>query len=290
MKFSLVISTRGRTHELRQLFRSLGDQTVQDFEVILSDQNEDDRLLPVIQESGLKERLIHFKSSGGLSRGRNQGIIQASGDILGFPDDDCAYTPHLLEQVADFFQAHPQYGYLSGRSFADDGEDSVSRHAKQASQIRKMTIHAQCIEFALFFRCSQLGGLYFDEQMGVGALSPWHSDEGPDLLLRLEEIGVSGYYDPRFAAWHARPVVCYDAKAIDRTYRYACGNGYFYKKHHYPVWFFTYQMGRTMCGLLLALVTLKFGKARFYLARMRGRWRGWNSNPAATDCAPDRLE
>jgi glycosyltransferase involved in cell wall biosynthesis len=275
MMFSLIISTRGRTHELLRLFQSLANQTLQDFEVILSDQNDDDRLLPVIQQSGLRENLMHLKSSGGLSKGRNQGIDKASGDILCFPDDDCAYPANLLQEVAEFFQAHFQYGYLSGRSFADDGGDSVSRHARQASPTGKMTIHAQCIEFALFIRRSQLGGLRFDENMGVGAPSPWHSDEGPDLLLRLGETGVRGYYDPHFGAWHPRPVTSYDAKAIDRTYRYACGNGYFYRKHHYPAWFFAYQMGRSLGGFLLALSTLNPGKARLYLARIRGRWRGW---------------
>ena len=279
MKFSLIISTKGRTHELTRLFQSLAEQTLQDFEVILSDQNDDDRLLPIIKESGLQERLIHLKNSGGLSKGRNQGMAKASGVIFGFPDDDCVYPPSLLQEVDDFFQAQPQYGYLSGRSFADDGGDSVSRHAKHASQIQKMTIHSQCIEFALFLRRSQLGDLRFDEQMGVGALSPWQSDEGPDLLLRLEETGVRGYYDPKFAAWHARPVTCYDAKAIDRTYRYACGNGYFYRKHRYPRWFFAYQMFRTLGGLLVALLTVNSGKARLYLARLRGRWRGWNTEP-----------
>jgi glycosyltransferase involved in cell wall biosynthesis len=289
MKFSLIISTRGRTYELSHLFRSLKDQTLQDFEIIISDQNDDDRLLPIIQESGFKERLIHIKTTGGASRGRNQGMVKASGDFLTFPDDDCAYPPNLLEQVAEFFEKHSQYGYLSCRAFSDDGQDSVARYAKRASEITKLNIHAQCVEFGLFFRCPLVGGLNFDEQMGVGAPTPWHSDEGPDLLLRLEKMGVCGYYDPQFAIWHPQPVTCYDAKVIDRTYRYACGNGYFYRKHRYPFWFFAYQMGRTLSGLVLALAMLNFGKARVYLARMRGRWRGWNSNPPATDYSLTRL-
>jgi glycosyltransferase involved in cell wall biosynthesis len=275
MKFSLIISTKGRVDQLKTLFRSLQDQTCQDFEVIIADQNEDDRLDAFLKESNLKQKPIHFKSSGGASRGRNQGLARASGEILSFPDDDCAYVPRLLEQMEEFFQQHPEYGYVCGRSFADDGGDSVSKHAKVAGEIEKYQVHSQCIEFALFIRRRALGETRFDENMGVGADTPWHSDEGPDLLLRLKEKGERGLYDPRFTVWHPRPVTRYDDKEIDRTYRYACGNGYFYRKHHYAWWFFAYQMMRTIGGVLVGLATLKVNKARLYGARLRGRWRGW---------------
>jgi glycosyltransferase involved in cell wall biosynthesis len=278
MTFSLIVSTRGRVDELKILFRSLRDQTRQDFELIIADQNEDDRLADLLESekaAGLK--LVSFKSSGGLSRGRNQGLALATGEIIGFPDDDCAYTPQLLEGVAAFFGQHPEYGFLSGRSFADDGGDSVSRHAKIASEVQRLTIHSQVIEFALFVRRSALGETRFDESMGVGAPTPWHSDEGPDFLLRLMGKGVRGFYDPRFGVWHKRPVTNADAKDIDRTYRYACGNGYFYRKHRYSSWFFAKQMARTACGVLLFAARLKFNRARLYLARLKGRWRGWKA-------------
>lgn len=279
MLFSLIVPTRGRTEEVGRLFRSLRDQTLQDFEVILSDQNDDDRLVPIVRDSGLTDRFIHLKSSGGASRARNEGLARSSGDIVCFPDDDCIYPPGILKQVAEFFACHPEYGLLTGCSYADDGGDSVSRFAKQASDVQKMTIHAQCVEFTIFIRRSALGTRRFDEQMGVGSLSPWHSDEGPDLILRLQGAGARAYFDPKIAIWHAQPVTSYGAKDVDRAYRYACGTGYFYRKHDYPFWYFAYFMSRTLGGLLLALATLKPGKARFYLARFRGMWRGWRSMP-----------
>jgi glycosyltransferase involved in cell wall biosynthesis len=277
MKFSLIISTRGRTAELVTLFRSLRDQTLRDFEVILADQNDDDRVVELLRTTDAGIPITRIPSSNGLSRGRNDGLTLATGELIGFPDDDCAYAPQLLEQVAAFFVQHAEFGFLSGRSVADDGGDSVSRHAKDASEIKKLTIHSHCIEFALFVRRSALGATRFDEAMGVGAPTPWHSDEGPDLLLRLMEKGERGYYDPRFAVWHPRPVTQYDARDIDRTYRYACGNGYFYRKHGYPAWYFAMQMARTTCGVVLMLLKLKPKKARLYIARLRGRWRGWNA-------------
>lgn len=275
MKFSLIISTRGRTAEVSRLLDSLGKQTFQDFEVLLSDQNEDERLVPVLESSPLRDRILRLRSVGGASKGRNEGMAHARGEIVGFPDDDCTYPPQLLQDVADFFNAHPEWEFVSGRSYGDDGQDSVSRHARDSGPVAKLSIHAQVIEFALFVRRSSLGELRFDEQMGVGAPTPWHSDEGPDLVLRLMEKGERGYYESAIGIWHPRPVNSYDEKAIDRTYRYACGNGYFYRKHHYPLAYFAGQMMRTACGVLLAVLKADPGMARLYLARLRGRWRGW---------------
>jgi hypothetical protein len=117
--------------------------------------------------------------------------------------------------------------------------------------------------------------------MGVGAPTPWHSDEGPDFLLRLMAKGVRGYYDPAFGVFHPRPMAQLDAKALDRTYRYACGNGYFYRKHGYSNWYFAKKMARTSCGLLLALARFRPQLAKLYLTRLRGCWRGWNAEIAA---------
>jgi hypothetical protein len=72
----------------------------------------------------------------------------------------------------------------------------------------------------------------------------------------------------------------YDEAMISRCYRYACGSGYFLRKHNYPWWFFAKINFRTFLGFALGLVTLNFGKARFYLARIHGRWKGWTGYAA----------
>jgi glycosyltransferase involved in cell wall biosynthesis len=285
MLFSLIVATRGRTEELSRLFDSLLRLDIQDFEVILSDQNEDDRLDPVIVKSGLENRLIHIKSTGGLSRGRNAGLDIARGDLVGFPDDDCVFPPDILKSVADFFAAHHEYGMLTGRACDDTGKNSVSRFSSQAAEIERFKVHQQGVEFSYFIRRGALASCRFDEHMGVGSRSPWHSDEGPDLILRLQVSGVRCYYDPRIAIWHPPTIVQYGPKEIDRAYRYALGNGYFYRKHAYPTWYFTYFAGRAFAGALLALATFRLAKARFYFARVTGMWRGWRSTPIKEEVA-----
>jgi glycosyltransferase involved in cell wall biosynthesis len=293
MIFSLVLSTKVRVGEIERFFASLAAQTLQDFEIILSDQNEDDRLAELVKKWQFGGRLIYLKSNGGLSRGRNLGLDRATGELIGFPDDDCCYRPTLLEEIKGFFEAHPEYGFMTGRSYADDGKDAGAKHGKHAGPIRPLKIYSQGIEFSFFLRRAALGPLRFDEQLGVGALSPWQAAEGSDLILQLLHSGVRGYYDPKYAVWHPRHITVYNDATIDRAYRYACGSGYFMRKNRYPFWFFLFIELKTAAGFFLACLSLNSNKARFYIGRHRGYWRGWTSYaspaPSANAPAPARI-
>lgn len=280
MKFSLILSTKGRTDEIERVFEGFRSQTLQDFEIIVSDQNDDDRIVDLLKKIAWPGPLTHIVNDGGLSAARNKALELAQGEIIGFPDDDCKYFPTLLQDVADFFDSSPGYGFLSGRSVDDHGRDAASRHAREAGPTRRFTIYEQCIEFALFVRRASLGSVRFDENMGVGCRTPWQADEGPDFMLNLLEHGVRGYYDPQFAVWHPRVEAAYNDALRGRSYRYACGSGYFLRKHAYPYWFFARMNARTLAGVLLGLARLDLAMAGCYWARFRGRCRGWNEGAA----------
>src|SRR2546427_827401 len=99
MKFSLVQATLGRTGELARFLRELDQQTYRSFELIVVDQNPDQRLAPILAPYESRFPVFHVRSEKGLSRARNVGMRQIGGDVVAFPDDDCWYPPHLLEWV-----------------------------------------------------------------------------------------------------------------------------------------------------------------------------------------------
>src|ERR1700687_2188783 len=84
-KFSLVLATVGRTSELERFLMHLNRQSYRKLELILVDQNPDDRLIPLVTTYRECFPVIHCRSAIGLSRARNVGLAHAAGDILAFP-------------------------------------------------------------------------------------------------------------------------------------------------------------------------------------------------------------
>ena len=64
---SMIVATLNRVDELERLLDSLDSQTYKDFEVIVVDQNPDDRLRPVLERHpGLS--IQYLRSARGVSR------------------------------------------------------------------------------------------------------------------------------------------------------------------------------------------------------------------------------
>src|SRR5450756_1841604 len=114
MRFSLIVATLQRTTELRRLFASLERQAYRDFEVIVVDQNPDDRLLPIIGAFAAKLTIRRLTCAPGLWRARNVGLREAKGDIVSFPDDDCWYDGGLLAIVNQRLTDHPEWDGVLG--------------------------------------------------------------------------------------------------------------------------------------------------------------------------------
>ena len=89
--FDLVVATVGRVDELERLLGSLERQTHRGFTVLVVDQNDDDRLRPLLAAHPALD-IAHLRSAPGLSRARNAALGAADGGLVAFPDDDCVIS------------------------------------------------------------------------------------------------------------------------------------------------------------------------------------------------------
>lgn len=237
---SLILATYGRADEIERLMASLLAQQCRDFELLVMDQNEDDRVVPFVaaaRAGGLAVRHIRLDRPG-LSSARNRGIAEARGDFVAFPDDDCWYEPDTLAHAATLLVSDP----------ALDGV--VLRWVEQASARPPPTGSGELQESAwrnfrdgdassisLLLRRTllcELGG--FDERLGVGQ---WFgAGEETDLVFRVLARDARVRRCPAARVHHRYGVTRLPTLGAQArsTVRRARGTGALYVKHRLALW------------------------------------------------------
>lgn len=274
MKFSLVLATVGRFEELKRFLESLGEQREAAFELIVVDQNSDDRLVPLLESYTAQFPLTHLRSERGLSRARNIGLKHITGDIVAFPDDDCWYAPDVCIRVSEFFLRHPNCDGLTGRHALPSGKPSAGWD-QRAGWLSMKNVWRRAISFSIFLRkrvVHEVAG--FDETLGAG--SSGGEGEETDYLLSALRKGLRLYYEPSVLVFHPN-LRRYDSQARRKQYSDALGFGRVLRKHNYPLALVLYFMIRPVAGALLKLAIGRPSEALRHWAMFRGRIAGYKS-------------
>ena len=255
----------------------MDEQSYRDFELIVVDQNPDKRLISMLEFYRVRFPLVHLTSRvRGLSRARNLGLKHITGEVVAFPDDDCWYPPNALKLVADLLWARPEWDGASGRSLDETGGRSHANWPRRAMEVGQFRLWA--ISFATFVRRPIVEAVGdFDEELGVGAGTPWGSSEEADYFLRALKAGFRIFYDPKLFIIHPQPLAAYDATAFRRAYSYAMGQGRLLRMHRYPSTVVLYRSLRSLGGSVLALASGRRGKAIYHWKVFEGRLRGWTA-------------
>jgi glycosyltransferase involved in cell wall biosynthesis len=192
--FDLVVATVGRTDELGRLLDSLAAQDYERLRVVVVDQNDDERLAPIL--AGRALQLEHVRSVRGLSRARNAGLGLVEGDVVAFPDDDCTYPAGLLDEIARRFVADEELGGITGRVEDESGASSASWQ-RDAADLDRENVWNRANSATLFLRRSVVERVgTFDERLGIGSGEPWSSSEEIDYVVRAIDAGARIAYDP----------------------------------------------------------------------------------------------
>jgi glycosyltransferase involved in cell wall biosynthesis len=244
--FDLVVATVGRTVELERFLASVETQTHRDFRVLVVDQNDDDRVAPLLDET-----VVRLRSPLGLSRARNAALPQLTADVVAFPDDDCVYPPDLLERVA---------ARIAGLDGVTGREPWWTT---DAAALTRDNLWNRAISFTIFLRrevVERVGP--FDERLGL----PSSSGEEIDYLIRALDAGARIEYDPSLVVEHPRKPV--DLAAVGA--RDGASIGYILRKHGYPKRVVAPMLLRPAGGAIL-----QPRRAGFHLATLRGRLKGY---------------
>jgi glycosyltransferase involved in cell wall biosynthesis len=283
---ALIVATRGRTHELEMLFESLGQQDFKNFEVIIVDQNDDNRL-EVIHDrwrSALNIRRLWTPSERGASHARNVGWAQTQCPIVLFPDDDCWYPPSFLSQVLNVIRLKDA-DIVCGRAADIEARDINGRFEGSPQWVTRENVWTTQIEWMIIFKLTALravGG--FDPKIGVGACTPWQACEGQDIVLRALASGFKCYYDNALYGHHPELNIYNPDEGMCRKGRmYARGLGHVLRVHNYTYWSLLNWLSRPIVKACLFLLVGKFDRSRYYRNVAAGRWEGWSGRLLSDD-------
>jgi glucosyl-dolichyl phosphate glucuronosyltransferase len=204
LKTSVIIATHNRPDSLPLLIESLAPEMVAGSREIIVAENG----TPVPMQLALEAPpLTHLhEPRAGKCRIQNRAIVQASGEILVFLDDDLVVAPGYLEAVEQFFDTHREFAAMKGRILAAEDPDKkvgsmavyldlpIADHGEDVIEVRgvlgaNMAFRAEAIK--------QVGP--FDERLGPGACG--HEEE-TEMSQRMRRAGFRIGYAPKALVYH----------------------------------------------------------------------------------------
>lgn len=274
--FSLILATYNRTDELKIFLNSLLQQTYQQFELIIADQNSDDRLTSIIKEYSSFMSIIHIRTPKGLSRSRNAALKIAKGDIVAFPDDDCEYTPDLLFNINTFFKDNDQYEGISVRWQNSLNNGLNPMPVQESGELSLYNVIGLVCSISLFFRTRLFNSIGdFEENMGLGSGTVYTVAEDYELALRCIFNGYRLYFKSEWYVLH--PLVLSLSHLTVYKKQRLVGDGaakYVLYKRYLGINKFYRMLLKHVLGIGLNIVRLNKEGYLGHLFRLKGMWVG----------------
>lgn len=277
-RISLIgTSQGGRKSEIIRLLDSLSCYKDNNLELIFVDQTNSDELDDIfdLYNSFVNYKLIKSDKCS-LSKARNIALKYASGNIVGFCDDDAYYNNELILFLSEYDNSSE-----SIISFPVIDQQSMNFYGNRSFPKKNVTLSYNgilkcCLSVGTFIvfkndllKCE----LSFNERLGVGA--EYGGSEETELFLRLKSSGFNICFNPNFHVFHDNDSESkLDDLELAKKYRsYARGYAVVLKKYLLP--------SRLSLLLEIANISLRSILALFiksnktlYSYRLKGFWEG----------------
>lgn len=275
MLVSLIMPTLNRFDDIYRFMDSLLEQTYKNFELIVVDQNDNDKVKEIVDKYVDRLDIKYIKSNKkGLSYNRNLGIDVAKGEVLAFPDDDCAYKPDTIEKAINFFEKNQDYKIYSCKTLDFDEKEGFIKMNDGICEIESTNISFTVCSITFFVNFgSDDSYTRFDERLGVGA--EFGAGEETDYVLDLLSRGFKGRYFGDDIIHHPVKKHSKSSAKYERDFNYGRGFGALckkeivYRKNYKFIKIIAYKLIRNIGGIIL-------NKDRdYHEATIKGRIEGF---------------
>jgi O-antigen biosynthesis protein len=221
-KVSVVMSTADRPQDLHECLEALLNQTISiPYEIIVVDNHPTSGLTPPIAARFPEVCFLQDTRGGGISSGRNTGILAATGDVIVLTNDSTRPPSEWLGQLIAHFE-RPEVACVVGNIAPVCEDDPVTQLVMQHTPLSRTTPYAEydatwfhqyrtrsprtdklaaganIAVRADVFSDPSVGLL--DEAFGTGMPIPTADDQL--LYYRLLRCGYTIVFDPAIITYH----------------------------------------------------------------------------------------
>ena len=125
-KLSIITPSFNQASFIDRTIRSVLDQNYPSLEYIVVDGGSQDGTIDILKKYERRLKWISEKDEG-QADAINKGILMATGDIIAYLNSDDVYEPGALQRVAEYFAAHPEAMWLTGKCRIIDEYDREIR-------------------------------------------------------------------------------------------------------------------------------------------------------------------
>lgn len=279
------MGTLGRDSEIAIFIDSLlSQQGDHSWQLIIVDQNEDDRVKHVVSKYINKIptscSLLHIKTSiKGLSRARNIGLKACQSSIIGFPDDDCVYADNVLSLVESCFLSESSNKLVVTLDDTDkldclNIKKPMVVESRDLFNISSYNIFRDAISYTIFVSGMAKEQL-FDERFGVGCY--FGAAEETDYIYRLKMNGWQLLKVKEKLIFHPQKDLSHSN--YDRAYSYNLGIGAFFRKNINfcdtgLTMFFVFSTLKLIVRVLLNVIIYNPKELKWFWSILSGRVKG----------------
>jgi GT2 family glycosyltransferase len=252
---SLVVLTYNRRELLQQFLRSLRNVHYRPFEVIVVDNHSDDPVENTVRTELPNATFLQMDRNLGIA-GRNEGIRQASGDLIITLDDDVTgIGDRAIEHLIQCFR-DPAVGAVCFKVVDTDTGKITNwcHHYPVEKYANERFLTNEITEGAVAFRRSALesAGLYPEEF--------FISHEGPELAYRLMNVGYDVVYSPEIVVRHHHSNI---GRQPWRRYYYDTRNLLWLAVRNYPLLYGLKSVGVGLGAMLI--YSIRDGFLRYWV-------------------------
>lgn len=202
MKISILVPTLGqRKKEIERLLSSIEVQNYKDIEVVIVSQDNYEIVDKIIRNY-IELNIIHIKTEvRGLSKARNLGLENCTGEIVVLSDDDCWYPQNAFEIISKAFEKRKNARIILSQIFDPDKKVLYKSYNSSESYINNKLQLMSKSSIEVAFKKDLLLCEKFDERFGLG--SEFVCGEEVDFLLNNFEKNKL-YYIPKITVYHKK--------------------------------------------------------------------------------------